>query len=158
MSCYTQSSPRGRHPPLLTSSPLKLLPHYEGKVPRPKRPQRISSSPTSEDKAPCHPGDSPRSKYILVHLGIHVLTPLSRQTHVKIPTTSTHHFHLGTSSSWNSSWDQTTSFSWNQASPSGPPENMFKAVSCDCFAAAEGEFGMIRQVGQDGREGDERDQ
>lgn len=143
-----QSSPRGQHSLLLTSNPLKPLPHYEVKVPRPKRPQRISSSPTS--------GAKHHASLVTAPTGIHIFTPLSRQTRVKVPTTATHPFHLEMSSSWNSSWDQTTSFSWSQASPSGPAENMLEEVSCDCFAAAE--FGMIRQVGQDGREGGERDQ
>lgn len=65
---------------------------------------------------------------------------------IQIPTTSTQKLAA------DSSCDQTTSCSWSQASPSGPAENMLKALSSDCFAIAEGkEFGMRLQVGQEGR-------
>lgn len=89
------------------------------------------------------PGGSPHNRHVLMHLGIHRHTPLSRQTHVKKPFVLPRYppppLILSTQKlAADSSCGQTTSFSWSQASPSGPTENMLKAVNSDCCAVAEG--------------------
>lgn len=76
-------------------------------------------------------------------LGIHRHTPLSGQTHVKKPFVLPRYppppLILSTQKlAADSSCGQTTSFSWSQASPSAPTENMLKAVNSDCCAVAEG--------------------